>query len=178
MSGPNGSRAYLAFARSTDRRLARGDLVLVHCNSYADGYWTDITRTYVLGAPSARQREMYDAVLAARSAALEAIRPGARAADVDGAARRTLASRGFGDGFRHGTGHEVGFGAVAHTAPPRLHPTSPDVLETGMVFNVEPAIYIDDVAGLRHCDVVAVTEAGARVLTPFQPRAADLTLPG
>ncbi len=87
MSGPNSANASGAFARSRARRLAENDLVLVHCNSYADGYWTDITRTYCLGEPDEKQRTLYDAIAAAHRAARQVIRPGARAADVDRAAR-------------------------------------------------------------------------------------------
>jgi Xaa-Pro aminopeptidase len=79
-----------------------------------------------------------------------------------------LQSRGFGKEFRHPTGHGVGFGAIDAHALPRLHPKSPDVLEAGMVFNVEPAIYIEGYGGVRHCDLVALTEKGAEVLTPWQ----------
>ena len=74
MSGANSALASGAYARSRTRRLEAGDLVLVHCNSYADGYWTDITRTYSLGAVDDRQRTIYAAVFAARDAAMEAIR--------------------------------------------------------------------------------------------------------
>jgi Xaa-Pro aminopeptidase len=168
MSGPNAAQAYGAYARSRPRRLQPGDLALVHCNSYADGFWTDITRTYCLGPPEPRVRDMYDAVFAAREAALLAIRPGARAADIDRAARAVLTDRGFGTAFKHPTGHGVGFGAISPEDRPRLHPKSDDVLEPGMVFNVEPAIYLDGFGGIRHCDLVAVTEDGAEVLTPFQ----------
>ena len=138
MSGANSARAYAAFARSTSKQLREGELVLVHCNSYADGYWTDVTRTYCLGEPDERQREMYGAVLAARDAVLAAIAPGVRAADVDAAARNVIASRGFGAQFRHSTGHGVGFAAIDAGAQPRLHPASPDVLLEGMVCNVSP----------------------------------------
>lgn len=176
MSGPNSAGAFAAYQRSRARRVAVGDPVLVHCNSYADGFWTDITRTFCLGEPDERKRRMYEAVFAARRAALEAIRPGVRAATVDAAARRVLEARGFGAGFKHGLGHGVGFAAINHNAPPRLHPASDDVLEAGMVFNVEPAIYVEGYAGMRHCDVVALTDAGAEVLTPFQTRVEQLTV--
>ena len=176
MSGANSARAYGAFARSTSKQLCAGELVLVHCNSYADGYWTDITRTYCLGQPDERQRAMYEAVFAARDAALAAIAPGARAADVDAAARGVIASRGFGTLFKHSTGHGVGFSAIDANAQPRLHPASPDVLLEGMVCNVEPAIYINGFGGLRHCDVVAVTDSGCEVLTPFQAELAELVI--
>jgi len=176
MSGANSARAYGAFARSTSKRLREHELVLVHCNSYADGYWTDITRTYCLGEPDQSQRAMYDAVFAARGAALAAIRAGVRAADADAAAREVLTSRGFGALFKHSTGHGVGFAAIDAGAQPRLHPASSDVLLAGMVCNVEPAIYVDGQGGIRHCDVVAVSEHGCEVLTPFHASMADLVI--
>lgn len=168
MSGPNSAKAAAAYARSRNRQLIAGDLVLLHANSSADGYWTDITRTYVLGPISARQEKLFAAVFAARSAALQAVRPGARASEVDLAARNTLASRGFGKEFKHSTGHGVGFSAISPNALPRIHPASPDILEEGMVFNVEPAIYVDGYGGIRHCDMVAVGRNGADLLTDFQ----------
>jgi Xaa-Pro dipeptidase len=168
MSGPNAAKASGAFARSQVRQLAKQDLVLVHCNSYADGYWTDITRTYCLGEPDEKQRSLYDAIAAAHRAAGEVIRPGARAADVDRAARTVLEERGLGKAFKHSTGHGIGFSAINHLARPRLHPESPDILETGMVFNVEPAVYLEGYGGIRHCNMVALTPNGVEQLTPFQ----------
>lgn len=176
MSGPNSALAGAAYARTRDRALQRGDLVLVHCNSYVNGYWTDITRTYCLGQPSERQRAMYEAVLAARAAALRAILPGVAAAAVDAAARRVLSGRGFGQYFTHGLGHNVGFSAISAEFPPRLHPASPDHLEVGMTFNVEPSIYIPGFGGLRHCDVVTLHPKGPEVLTPFQADLAELVV--
>ena len=168
MSGANSALASGAYARSRPKQIECGDLVLVHCNSYADGHWTDITRTYFLGELQARPKQMYEAVFAARQAALAAIRPGVKAADVDRAARDVLQERGFGPEFKHSTGHGVGFSAISANAEPRLHPNSTDTIQIGMVFNVEPAIYFDGYGGIRHCDMVTVTEAGAKVLTPFQ----------
>jgi Xaa-Pro aminopeptidase len=168
MSGMHAAAAGGAYARSRAKALAPQELVLVHCNSYVDGYWTDITRTYCLGEPDARQGALYAAVFEARQAALHAIQPGVSAAEVDRAARAVLTAHGFGPCFTHGTGHGVGFAAIDHNARPRLHPRSDDTLECGMVFNVEPAIYIEGYGGVRHCDVVALTEHGVEVLTPFQ----------
>lgn len=176
MSGANSALASGAYARSRTKRIEPGDLVLVHCNSYADGYWTDITRTYFMGKLEERTKQMHEAVFAAREAALAAICPGAKAAEVDKAARDVLQARGFGPQFKHSTGHGVGFSAISANAKPRLHPKSEDILEVGMVFNVEPAIYFDGYGGVRHCDMVALTEAGAEVLTPFQCSIADLVI--
>ncbi len=176
MSGPNSALAGAAYARTRARKPQTGDLVLVHCNSYIDGYWTDLTRTYCLGAPDQRQRAMYDAVFAAREAALSVIQPGVRAADVDRAARDVLTERGYGQQFTHGLGHNVGFSAISMEFAPRLHPASDDRLVIGMTFNIEPAIYIKGYGGMRHCDVVTVSESGARVLSPFQASRAELII--
>ena len=174
MAGAHSSEASGAYARSRPAKLQPSDLVLTHCNSHADGYWTDITRTYCLGSPSEDQERIYEAVFEARRAAMDAVRPGAKARDVDRAARDVLRARGFGEQFKHGTGHGVGFSAVNHRAMPRIHPASPDVLAAGMVFNIEPAVYFEGVAGIRHCDMVAVGPNGAEILTPFQARLEDL----
>lgn len=173
MSGANSAFAAGAYARSRAKRIETGDLVLVHMNSHADGYCTDVTRTYVMGKPSDRQLEMYDAISAAREAALGVIRPGVTGAEVDAAARDVLSARGFGPQFKHSTGHGVGFSAIDANGKPRLHPKSKDTLEAGMVFNVEPAVYFEGYGGMRHCDMVAVTDSGAELLTPFHPPTND-----
>lgn len=92
--------------------------------------------------------------------------------------RGTMRARGFGDPFRHSTGHGVGFAAIDHNALPRIHPASRDQLETGMVFNLEPAAYVEGFGGVRHCDVVALTNSGPQVLTAFQTSLPDLVVAG
>jgi len=174
MSGPNAAKASGAYALSRSRKVQYGELALVHCNSYADGYWTDITRTYSLGMVNDGARKIYQAVFEARAAALAAIRPGARASAVDHAARSILGAHGFESEFSHSTGHGVGFAAITHNARPRLHPKSEELLQEGMVFNVEPAVYIPNWGGIRHCDMVTVSATGAEVLTPFQSQLDDL----
>jgi Xaa-Pro aminopeptidase len=176
MSGPNSAAAYAAYQRSRSRTIEQGDLVLVHCNSYVDGYWTDITRTFCMAPMDEQKRRMYEAIFAAREAALAAIRPGVRASEVDHAARVVLSRYGFEKEFKHGLGHGVGFAAINHNAVPRLHPASKDVLEPGMIFNIEPAIYVDDYGGIRHCDMVLLTDNGPELLTPFQSTVESLTI--
>ncbi len=175
MSGENGARAFGAYARSRRRLLQNGDFALIQCNSYADGYWTDITRTYCIGTPDDRKKKLYGVIFEAREAAIAALHPGARAADVDKAARGVIASHGFAENFKHPTGHGVGFAAINHNAHPRLHPKSNEVLKPGMICNIEPGLYFDD-CGIRHCDVLAITETGAELLTPFQTKVEELCL--
>ena len=174
MSGPNSGKAFGAYARSRAREVEIEDFVLVHCNSHADGYWTDITRTYCMRVVSERQREMYRLIFEARRAAFDAVRPGARAADVDRAARDVFRAAGCADAFKHGTGHGVGYAAISHLARPRIHPASDDVLQSGMAFNIEPALYYEGFGGARHCDMVAVTKDGAELLTPFHSTIEEL----
>ncbi len=174
MSGPNAAKAAGAYALSRARKIQPGELALVHCNSYADGYWTDITRTYSLGRPDDQREKVYRTIFEARAAALAAIRPGVRASAVDHAARSILRAHGLEKEFSHSTGHGVGFSAIAHNARPRIHPKSEEQLQQGMVFNIEPAVYIEGWGGIRHCDMVTVTENGLEVLTPFQSRIEDL----
>ena len=176
MSGPNSAEAYAAYQRSRSREIQRGDLVLIHCNSYLNGYWTDITRTFCIGPIDQRKRRMYEAIFAARDAAVAAIHPGVRAADVDRAARAVLSDYGFAKEFRHGLGHGVGFAAIDHNAVPRLHPASTDILEPGMIFNIEPAVYFAGFGGIRHCDMVLLTDDGPELLTPFQSTPESLTV--
>ena len=167
MSGPNSAKAGAAYARTRQRVIKEGDLVMIHANTCADGYWTDLTRTYIAGQPSARQGDMRTAICQARAAGLRAIRPGVASREVDHAARSVMESKGLGKAFKHAAGHGVGFAAANPNGRPRIHPLSPDVLEAGMTFNLEPAAYFDDYGGMRHCDLIAVTEDGARVMSDF-----------
>ena len=117
-----------------------------------------------------------DAVLEATGRAIDAIRPGARASGIDTAAREVLKARGYANAFRHATGHGVGFAAINHDALPRIHPLSDEILEPGMVFNIEPAVYIPGFGGMRQCNMVAGTDTGVELLTGFQNETRDLIL--
>jgi len=176
MSGPNSAQAYAAFQQSRSRAIVTGDFVLLHCNSYYGGFWTDITRTFTMGQRDAEKEAIAGAVLEASRKAVAAVRPGMKASVVDEAARGILDSRGYAKAFKHATGHGVGFAAINHNALPRIHPLSEEILEVGMVFNIEPAVYIPGVGGMRHCNMVAVTEDGAELLTAFQGETEDLIL--
>lgn len=177
MSGPNAEKAYAAFAMTRCRKICEGDTVMIHCNSNVNGYWTDITRTYIRGDLSPRHTEMMKAINEARSVGIDTIAPGVAASKVDAKVRDVLTKYGFGEAFKHATGHGVGFGPASHNAIPRIHPKSSDVLEQGMTFNIEPAIYLEGFGGIRHCDVMALHERGTEILTDFQSSEKDLCLP-
>ena len=146
----------------SSRKLEAGDLVLLDFGATFDGYRADITRMAVVGEANPRQREIYEVVLQAHDAAIEAVRPGATTGLVDSAARDVIEAAGFGDRFFHRVGH--GLGLEVHEDP-SLDPGSSIVLEPGMVFTIEPGIYVPGWGGVRIEDDVVVEAGGCRVLT-------------
>ncbi len=162
-SGPNAASPH---HRAGDRRLAAGDLVVIDFGGMFRGYAVDMTRTVVLGIPSPRQRLCWDAVARAQRAAFAAATVGAEAEDVDAAARRALEQEGLGDAFGHGLGH--GLGLDVHERPRlsrRRAGVSEGPLQAGMVFTLEPGIYIPGWGGVRIEDDVLSTLAGPEWLT-------------
>src|SRR5579871_1925492 len=176
MSGPNSAEAYRAYQMPGLRTLHEQDTALLHVNSFIEGYWTDITRTYSLGPVQPAVKRVQSAVLEATRAAIDAIRPGVAVCEVDTAARYVMDKAGYKEQFTHATGHGVGLAAIDHNARPRIHPRSNEVLERGMVFNVEPAAYFPGEFGVRQCNVVVVTETGCELLTDFDSSINELTL--
>jgi Xaa-Pro aminopeptidase len=87
-----------------------------------------------------------------------------------------LAKSGYGGAFKHATGHGVGFGAIDHAERPCIHPRSTDVLESGMVFNIEPGVYLDGYGGVRDCNMVLVTDTACELLSPFHMTVDDWQL--
>ena len=163
-SGPNGAKAHHS---PTNRELERGDGVYIDTGALYDGYCSDITRAFVLGEASPRFREVYDAALAAQEAAEAGAAAGMTGAEVDGIARGVIAEAGYGDNFGHGLGH--GIGVAVHELP-RVSPLSDDTIEDGMVFSVEPGIYITGWGGVRIEDLVVMENGRARVLTQAHKR--------
>ena len=159
LSGPNSA---LPHGRASGRRLEAGDLVLLDFGAAHEGYKADTTRMAVVGEPSARQREIHRLVLAAHDAAIDAVKAGTTTGAVDSAARTVIEGAGLGDQFFHRTGH--GLGLETHEDP-SLDPGSTTVLEVGMVFTVEPGVYIPGWGGVRIEDDVVVEEDGCRLLT-------------
>lgn len=158
-AGPNGA---LPHAEPGERKIGTGELVVFDMGAKLDRYCSDGTRTFAIGEPGERAREIYELVRAAQAAALEAIQPGARGEDVDGVARGLIKDAGHGDRFGHGLGHGVGL--EVHEAP-RLSHRSEDVLAAGEVVTVEPGVYLPGELGVRIEDLVVVTEDGLRNLS-------------
>jgi Xaa-Pro aminopeptidase len=145
-----------------DTPVRPGHAIVVDIGGVKDGYYSDITRMVCLGTPPDGYQEVHDTVDAAVAAALAAIRPGAEARAVDKAARDVITAAGYGDYFTHRTGH--GLGSEVHE-PPYITATSPLVLEEGMVFTVEPGIYLPGKFGVRLEEVAVVTADGCRILS-------------
>ncbi len=160
-SGPN---AALPHGRPTDRRVERGDLVIVDFGAVIDGYHSDMTRTFYVGPgePTGAAREMLEAVAAAQQLGVDAVTDGVERVKVDDACRSHLLAAGLGDEFTHGTGHGVGLDIHEE---PWIGPKARGVLSSGNVVTVEPGVYRRGFGGVRVEDTVLVTATGARLLT-------------
>lgn len=159
-----GDNTALPHGTPGSRRVAGGDLLMFDIGVFADGYASDITRTFGVGDVSSEQRRIYDTVLAANEAAIHAIRPGVTFKSIDLAARDLIAEAGYGQYFLHRLGH--GLGIDIHEYP-SIHQGNGDLLQRGNVFTVEPGIYVPGKGGVRIEDDVLVTEKGVTVLTTF-----------
>jgi Xaa-Pro aminopeptidase len=143
----SGPRSALPHARTSDRVVQAGDLLLLDFGAQVKGYCADLTRTVVVGARAdERQRTVYQLVQSAQRRAIDHLRPGMLARDGDALARDIIAARGFGDAFGHSLGH--GLGLEVHEAP-RLAPTSDAPLPEHAVVTVEPGIYFPGWGGIR-----------------------------
>ncbi len=159
----SGTRSAIVHGRASGARIPRRGFVVCDFGVILAGYCSDRTRTVHVGRPSREARRLYEAVLEAQQAAIAAVRPGATAAEVDGAARRVLRKRKLARYFTHSTGH--GLGLEIHEAP-RLAEGQTQKLEPGMVITIEPGAYIPGKWGVRIEDVVVVTPSGCEVLKP------------
>jgi Xaa-Pro aminopeptidase len=158
----SGVRGALPHGRASDKVIAAGELVTVDFGALYQGYCSDETVTVCLGEPDERQREVYETVRLAQQLAIEAVRPGISFREVDAKARDYIAAQGFGQYFGHGLGH--GIGLDVHE-PPTASPRGTGIVEEGMVFTVEPGIYIPDWGGVRIEDSVVVERDGCRRIT-------------
>lgn len=168
-SGPNSARPH---ARASERKLENGDFVTLDLGAKLDGYNSDMTRTFVIGKASDRHREIYDQVLKAEVACIEALVVGAKGVEVDGLARAILDEKGLAQYFGHGLGH--GLGKSVHDLG-GLSTRSEDIIAAGQVWTIEPGVYIEGFGGVRIEDDVHVTKSGPEILTHFPKELMELT---
>jgi Xaa-Pro aminopeptidase len=170
-----GPTAALPHAHAGERRVSEHSVLLVDWGAAVkSGYRSDLTRVLITGKPTKQIEKVYSVVLSAQQAAIAAIRPGVRCADVDRIARGMIADSGFGKFFGHGLGH--GFGLEIHESV-RMSPLSEHVFESGMVVTVEPGVYLPGKFGVRIEDDVLVTADGCEVLSSV-PREFEDSLAG
>lgn len=157
----HGAHGALPHAVPRDVEIASGSLVTIDWGAQLDGYCSDCTRTFAVGEPGERAREVYELVLRAQLTGLDAVAAGVTGRDADAAARAVIEAAGEGERFGHGLGHGVGL--EIHEAP-RLSKTSDATLEAGHVVTVEPGVYLPGELGVRIEDLVLVTETGCERL--------------
>lgn len=158
----SGRRSAMPHGVASSKTIEKGDLLTLDFGAIYQGYCSDITRTIVFGEPDKKQRSIYEIVLKAQMAAIEAVKPGIKGKAVDAVARGVIAEAGYGDYFGHGLGHSVG---LAIHENPRFSMNEDTVIEPGMVITVEPGIYLPGWGGVRIEDIVVVTKNGCEVLT-------------
>jgi Xaa-Pro aminopeptidase len=158
-SGPNSA---LPHARPTEKIIGSGEPVLIDMGAKINGYCSDFSRTLVLGKADKSLHEIYNIVLEAQITAIERVESGMDASQADRLARSVVEQAGYGDAFGHGLGHGVGL--AVHEFP-SLGPNSSDSLADGMVFTIEPGIYLTGQGGVRIEDMVVLENGKARVLS-------------
>lgn len=161
LTGKNGASPH---GTPGNTKIQKGDLVLFDLGVVYQGYCSDITRTVAYYDINEKQQEIYNTVLGAQLAALDASKPGAACSTVDLAARNYITEKGYGEYFPHRLGH--GLGISVHEYP-SLTETNSLQLEEGMVYTIEPGIYVPGVAGVRIEDDVYVTSDGIEILTKY-----------
>jgi Xaa-Pro aminopeptidase len=158
-----GARSALPHGRASDHMIAAGGFVVCDFGVILSGYCSDQTRTVWVGSATDEARHAYEAVKDAQQAAIEAVKLGIAAGEVDAAARKVLKKAGLGRYFTHSTGHGVGL--EIHESP-RIADGQKEILQPGMVITIEPGVYFPGKWGIRIEDMVVVTDSGGEVLTP------------
>jgi Xaa-Pro aminopeptidase len=158
-AGPN---AALPHAKPSDRQIQAGEPVVVDIGSKQRSYCSDMTRTFCVGKPDDTFTKVYQTVLNAQQNAIAKLKAGMTGEEADMLAREVITKAGYGEAFGHSLGH--GIGLVTHENP-RVSPSSVDILSEGMVFTIEPGIYIKGWGGVRIEDDVAIQDGKLKVIT-------------
>ena len=157
-----GARSAMCHGTASDYVLQKGDALVLDFGVIYHNYCSDMTRTIFIGEPEKKLREIYHTVKEAQQAVLDALKPGMSGFEADKIARDIISRAGYGDNFGHGLGHGVGI--EIHEAP-RLSVKSKDILTDGMVFTVEPGIYVEGLGGVRIEDMVVFVDGKLRNFT-------------
>lgn len=158
----SGYRSAMPHGVASNKVIEEGDLIVVDFGCIYDGYVSDITRVVSVGEPTDEMRKVHSIVLNAQREAIENAKNGMRGDEIDNFARRYIERAGYGDKFGHGLGH--GIGLEVHEAP-RVSKLSKDIIKKGMVFTIEPGIYLEGKFGVRIEDDVVMEKDRVRVLT-------------
>jgi Xaa-Pro dipeptidase len=159
-----GARSAFPHGIPSDARLQAGDTLLIDYGTIVNGYVSDITRVFFAGEPSDRMRSVYEAVLAANEMGRKTAKPGVICEDVDKATAQVLREKGFGEYVKHRTGHGLGIGVHEH---PNINIGYTRALAEGMVFTIEPGLYVEGELGVRIEDNMVVTGDGVESMTSF-----------
>ncbi len=158
-SGQNSSMPHW---RHSSRTLKKGDFVIIDWGAEYKGYFCDMTRTFIIGEASEKQKEIYEIVNNANLQAIGTCRVDIEAKEIDSAARNLIKQSGYGENFGHSTGHGVGLDVHEF---PKINAQSEETIKSGMIFTIEPGIYIEGFGGVRIEDMVVVRENSVEVLT-------------
>ncbi|MEH7391418.1 M24 family metallopeptidase [Bacillus sp. JJ1474] len=161
----SGEKASLPHGSPDQKTINQGDFLLIDMGVIVDGYCSDITRTFVIGEETAKQREIYDIVRKSTEAGVNACKAGIRIGEIDIAARNVIKEAGYGEYFNNRVGH--GLGIDVHEEP-SVHENNDLIVESGLLFTIEPGIYIPGYGGVRIEENVYIDEAGnGKLLTSF-----------
>jgi Xaa-Pro aminopeptidase len=159
-AGPNGA---LPHAQPSDRPVEEHEAIMIDMGADFGGYSSDLTRTVCIGKPDAMFVKIYSIVQKAQQAAIDGINDGISGIEADALARNVIKEAGYGEMFGHGLGHGVGL--ATHDPAPRLSYLSSDVLRNGMVFSIEPGIYLPEWGGVRIEDLVMLENGKVKLLS-------------
>ncbi|MEL0537283.1 Xaa-Pro peptidase family protein [Staphylococcus debuckii] len=170
---PSGKRTTLPHTFSNVTEIKSGDIIIHSRQVELNGYRSECERTFVVDHCTKEQARAFNTMVKAHQAALDFIKVGVKAKEVDQVARKVFEEAGYGEYINHRTGHGIGIGQHEE---PSLRYDNELVLEEGMVFCVEPAIYIPGIGGFRHSDTVALNKNGTEVLTSYPHNLSELTI--
>lgn len=172
--GQIGRNAAIPHALAADLHFEAGDVLVTGASAPVWGYVSELERTMILGKPTDEQKRIFDHMVALQDTAFAAMQPGVPCAEVDKAVRRYFTDHDLTPYWKHHTGHAIG---LRYHEAPFLDTGDPTIIQPGMVFTVEPGLYVPGMGGFRHSDTVLITSDGIELLTYYPRDLASLTLP-